>query len=136
MIARIVLQTLLALLAAYHLGIGMLSLFSFRRTMRFVTAFYGIQAGGSPQLRYALRMLGLYGIALGVLLAFAAWSPPAHQEIIVVVAGLQLARAACRVVMRHELAAAFGISARRNAFNAVLLFAQATALLALVPTLG
>ena len=128
-----ILRALLALLAGYHLAIGVVSVASLRATARVVGALYGLSVAETPALRYAVRMLGLYALALGALLALAARAPATHRDVIAVVAGLQLARAACRLLLRRELAAAFQLPARRNAINAALLVAEAAVLVACFP---
>jgi hypothetical protein len=127
------LQAVLGMLALYHLTIGLLSVFSFRATARFVDALYGIEVAPDPPLRYAVRMLGVYALALGVLLVFAARTPAAHREIVLVVAGLQTTRALCRVLLRRELADAFHVPARRNLFHAGLLVAESVVLVTCLP---
>lgn len=125
MTAEVTLRAVLALLCVYHLGIGIAAVTSPRLVSRVAGALYSLQAAETPQLRYGVRMLGLYALALGTLLAFAAWDPRGHVEVIVVTAGLQLARAVSRLLLRHELSDAFGIPARRNALNAAVLLAEA-----------
>jgi|SRR5947208_3265413 len=131
--ASTILRALLALLAGYHLAIGVVSVASLRVTARVVAALYGLSVAETPALRYAVRMLGLYALALGALLALAARAPGAHRDVIAVVAGLQLARAACRLLLRHELTAAFQLPMRRNAVHAALLVAEAAVLVACFP---
>lgn len=127
------LQGVLALLALYHLGIGVLAVWSPRRAERIGGALYGLGFAGSPQLRYAIRMLGLYALALGAILSLATWQPKEYRGVIVVVIGLQLARAACRVFLRQELTMAFNISPRRNALNTSFLIAEALVLALCLP---
>ena len=124
---------MLALLAAYHLGIGVLSVASLGLTARVTARLYGLDMPDTPALRYAARMLGLYALALGVLLALAARAPAQHREVILVVAALQVARALHRVLLRDELGAAFQLPARRNAFSAAVLVAEAVVLVACLP---
>jgi hypothetical protein len=133
MIAHVALHLVLGALALYHLGIGVASLLSFEAVSRIARPLYGLDLQASVQLRYAVRMLGLYALALGTLLAFAALQPRANRNVILVVAGLQLARALSRVVFRHELASAFHVPLRRNALNAAVLVAEAAVLLVALP---
>ena len=131
--SSLVLRALLGVLACYHLGIGIVSVTSLRATARVTGKLYGLSLSESPALGYTVRMLGLYALALGVLLMLAARSPGTHRDLIAVVAGLQLARAACRVLLRRELANAFQLRAQRNAVNVVLLVAEAAVLVACFP---
>ena len=80
-----------------------------------------------------MRMLGLYALALGSLLALATWNPTGYRAVIVVAAGLQLASAACRILLRKELTTGFNIPARRNYLNASLLVAEACVLVMAFP---
>jgi hypothetical protein len=130
-----VLQGVLALLAAYHLAIGLASVFSFGLTGYATQALYGVSLGDDGEaagvrFRYSVRMLGLYALALGTLLVVAARDPLGHTDIIDVVATLQLARAVCRVIYRRDLAIAFGVPPHRNWINVALLVAEAVALVA------
>jgi len=129
-VATLLLRSLLALLAVYHLGIGIASVTSMRLTAGITDKLYGLSLKESPSLRYAVRMLGLYALALGALLTFAAKAPTSHREVIAVVAGLQLARGACRLRFRAELSSAFQLASQRNTLNATLLVAEAIALIA------
>lgn len=135
MIAEAVLRAVLGLLAVYHLAMGLAATFAPRLAARLGRALYALQAEDTPQLRYGLRMLGLYALAIGSLAALAALDPRTHVAIILVIAALQLARATARLVLRRELAAAFGIGSRRSALNAAVLVAQALALTATLPFL-
>ena len=126
--AEAALRAVLGLLAVYHLGMGALSALAPAHAGRLGSALYGVRAAETPQLRYGLRMLGLYALALGMLLAIAAVEPRAHRSVIAVAAALQAARAVARIVLRGELAAAFAVPAGRNALNAALLLAEAAVL--------
>ena len=129
------LRAVLWLLAAYHLAVGVLSVSSLGATGRFTQLLYGLSLGGrvDPAFRYAVRMLGLYALALGALLVLAARDPLGHRDVIAVVAALQLARAGCRLAWGHDLASAFGVPRRRNAVNVALLVAEALVLVAALP---
>ena len=131
--STLLLRGLLALLAVYHLGIGIVSIASLRLTAVVTARLYGLSVVESPALRYAVRMLGLYAITLGALLALAARAPSAHRDVIAVVAGLQLARALCRIYFGNELTAAFRLRPRRNLANAALLIGEALVLVACFP---
>jgi hypothetical protein len=128
-----ILRTVLVVLATYHLGIGVLSVASLRVTARVTARLYGLSVAESAPLRYAVRMLGLYALALGTLLSLAALAPATHRDVISVVAGLQLARAVCRLLLHNELATAFKLPLRRNVFNAVLLVGEAALLFVCLP---
>lgn len=123
-----VLRVGLGVLAVYHLGMGLMATLVPRAAGRLGALLYAVEVEETPQLRYGLRMLGLYALAVGSLAALAAWDPRRRLPIIYVVIGLQLARATARLALRDEVAAAFGISSRRNAVHAVTLAVYAVAL--------
>lgn len=125
----LLLQAVLGVLAIYHLAIGVASVLSFDATSRIVAGLYEVQLQATAQLRYAIRMLGVSALALGALMALAALDPAGRREIVLVVAGLQLARATCRVVFRRELREAFGVPPRRNAAAIAVLLFECVALL-------
>jgi hypothetical protein len=133
MTAEWVLRAVLSVLATYHLGIGAVSVISPAAALRVGRSLYAIDATGTAQLYYAVRMLGLYALAVGALLVPAVLDPRAHLVTIVVVAALQLARALCRVFFRADLAGAFALPARRNAANTAILMAEASVLLLCLP---
>jgi hypothetical protein len=129
----IILRVVLGLLAAYHLAMGWLAVLSPATAGRASAMLYRASVADAPELRYAVRMLGLYAVAIGSLLALATWSPSEYRAVIIVTAGLQLARAACRILLRRELAAGFDVPARRNYLSASLLVAEACVLAITVP---
>ena len=128
MTAEILLRGVLGLLAAYHLGMGLVSTFAPRAAARIGGALYAIEAAETPQLRYGVRMLGLYALAFGGLLVLATMDPRRYVAVVVAAAALQLARAIARLALRRELAEAFPIGGRRNAVNAAVLLAVAATL--------
>ena len=129
LLARIV----LVVLAVYHLSVGAVSVSSHAAAARAVARLYGVTSlEGSPQLRYAVKMLGLQALALGALAGVAAWNPARHRDVIAVLAGLQASRAVCRLILRHSLLETFGIPIRRNLLNATLLVIEAAILIAVL----
>lgn len=131
--AALVLRAVLVVLAIYHLVIGAVSVLSFDVTVRLTSAFYGLRVNDDPQLAYAVRMLGLYALAIGALLVVAARDPASHRDVIAVVAGLQLLRGISRILSARQLSLAFRLSRRRNVMNAALLVIEATILILCFP---
>ena len=126
-------RAVLFVLAAYHLTVGALSLFSHAAASNLVARLYGATSlDDSPQLRYAVKMLGLQALALGALAAVAAWSPAEHRDVVAALAALQAGRAACRLAFRRSLRETFGIPERRNLLNASLLIVEAVILVAVL----
>lgn len=128
-VPEIAVRAVLWLLAGYHLVIGVASVTSHRLTSRMVVRLYAGSLGDSEQLRYAVRMLGFYALAIGVLVTVAATDPGAHRPVVAVVAGLQAARAVSRVVSSRLLADAFAVTPARNLLAVSLLAAESAVLL-------
>ena len=126
---EVAVRAVLWLLAAYHVGIGVASIASYGTTSRIVARLYAGSLGGGGQLRYAVRMLGFYALAIGALVAVAATDPAAHRPIVAVVAALQAARAISRLLSWRLLANAFAVSRARNTLAASMLAAEALVLL-------
>ena len=122
-------RAVLWLLAAYHVVIGVASVVSHGTTSRIVARLYAGSLGEGGQLRYAVRMLGFYALAIGALVAVAATDPGAHRPIVAVVAALQAARAISRLLSWRLLADAFAVSRARNALAASMLAAESMVLL-------
>jgi hypothetical protein len=127
------LRVLLAGLAAYHLAIGALAVLSYRRTVAAVRTLYGAALEGGAQLRYAITMLGLYGLAFGFLLSAAAWEPSAHRQVVLAAALLLIGRALVRLTLARQVAASFGVSVRRNRAHACGLLLVAALLIWWLP---
>lgn len=119
--APLVLTVLLSALAVYHLVMGAVALLAPRGAARIVGALYGASLGDSPQLRYVTSMVGALALAVGVATLAAARDPIRLRAVLVALLVLQLARLFCRLRDRRLLAAAFGVTAGRNAMAAALL---------------
>jgi hypothetical protein len=131
---EMVLRGVLALLAVYHLSMGIASVFFQRGAAGLARTLYGVEMEGSGErFGYALRMLGLYALAFGFLLACAAMDPAGHRSVIVAAILLQSVRAVSRLASAGTLRAAFGVAAARNGFSAALLAVQAALLAWLFP---
>ena len=126
---EVAVRAVLWLLAAYHIAIGVASVMSHGTTAHIVARLYAGSLGSGGQLRYAVRMLGFYALAIGALVAVAATDPGAHRPIVAVVAALQAARAVSRLVSWRLLTHAFAVSRARNALAASMLAAEALVLL-------
>ena len=123
---EMVLCGVLALLAAYHLSMGVASVFFQRGAAGLARTLYGVEMEGSgARFDYALRMLGVYALAFGFLLACAAADPAGHRSVIPGAILLQSIRAASRLASTGALRAAFGVAPARNRWGAALLAVQA-----------
>lgn len=115
------LQLVLGGLAGYHLGIGLTSAFVPQHTNRVIDRLYGFQLSDAQAFRYASKMLGLFALVFGGLLANAALDPTANRPVIVAVIALQSLRAIFRLANRQQLADAFKVTTRNNAMAVSLL---------------
>jgi hypothetical protein len=123
---EMVLRGVLALLAVYHLSMGLVSVFFQRGAAGLARRLYGIEMEGSGErFSYALRMLGVYALAFGFLLARAAMDPAGHRSVIAAAILLQSIRAASRLASTGALRTAFGVAPARNRWGAALLAVQA-----------
>jgi hypothetical protein len=126
---EMVLRGVLALLAAYHLSMGITSVFFQRGAEGLARGLYGIEMEDSgARFAYALRMLGLYALTFGYLLARAAMDPAGHRSVIVAAILLQSVRAVSRLASAGTLRTAFGVAQARNRLSAAALVAQAALL--------
>lgn len=131
---ELVLRGILALLAVYHLSMGIASVFFQRGAAGLARRLYAIEMEDSGErFGYALRMLGVYALAFGFLLARAAMDPAGHRSVIAAAILLQSVRAASRLASAGTLRAAFGVPASRNRLSAAMLVAQAALLAWLFP---
>ncbi|MBW3654783.1 MAG: hypothetical protein KY444_01655 [Gemmatimonadetes bacterium] len=123
---EMVLRAVLALLAVYHLSMGVASVFFQRGAAGLARTLYGVEMEGSgARFEYALRMLGVYALAFGFLLTRAAMDPAGHRSVIAAAILLQSLRAASRLASAGTLRAAFGVAPARNRLNAAALAVQA-----------
>ena len=123
---EMVLRAVLALLAAYHLAMGLASIFFQRWAAGLARGLYALEMEDSgARFSYALRMLGLYALAYAYWLARAAMDPAGHRTVIWTAVALQGARGISRLMSAETLRGSFGVPAVRNRFSAAMLFLQA-----------
>jgi len=125
----IALRAVLAILCAYHLGIGLATTISARATVAFGTRFYGLTVEEvTPTFLVMLKALGMYAVFTGILLALATWRPLRHRAVIGAAILLLTMRAFTRLTFHGALEDAFGLTRGHNLFNVALLLLQAGAL--------
>lgn len=117
-------RAVLALLAAYHLGTGLLALIAPARARRLVRALYAADLRDAAQMDYVVAMIGAQAVAIGVLAAVATADPARNRAIVSGLALLQLLRAATRVARMRTLRDALGVPPRRNAIMVVVLLLE------------
>jgi hypothetical protein len=117
-------RAVLALLAAYHLGTGLLGLIAPARARRLVRALYAADLRDAAQMDYVVAMIGAQAVAIGVLAGVATADPARNRAIVGGLALLQLLRAATRVARSRTLRDALGVPTRRNAIMIVALLLE------------
>lgn len=128
--SQIGLRVALAILALYHVGIGVVSCFAPETTIQFAESFYGIHIHhAAAQFAYMLKALGMYALFTGSLLTLALTDPARYRHVVLAAAGLLVMRATTRLLFFDTLTAAFDVTWGHNVFNVALLVAQAGALL-------
>jgi hypothetical protein len=132
--AELGIRIVLGALACYHLGIGAVSALSLGSTTHVVRKLYGLHLQESPAFRYATKMLGLFALVFGGLLANAALNPSAHRAEILAIIVLQTLRGAFRLWHRDLLAEAFAVTRRENGMAVMLLALEVTLLVAWFPS--
>jgi len=123
------LRVIAAVLFAYHLGIGVVSVLSADATAAFARQFYGLDIRIDAQFIYVLKALGMYALFTASVLGLLIWRPQRFRPLAYCMAGLQLARAATRLLFYDVLAEAFAVSVGHNLFNVALLVIEAGLLL-------
>ena len=123
-------QAVLALLAAYHLGTGLLALIAPAGARRFARALYSADLRENGQMDYVVAMIGAQAVAIGVLAAVAAVDPVRNRAIVGGLALLQFLRAATRVARAGTLRDALGVPPRQNAMMIAVLLAEVAVLAA------
>jgi hypothetical protein len=113
----------LALLSGYHLWTGAISFFAPEFALRFYRGMYGCEPVERRHLLIVMRPWGALAIFAGLAGFGVFFEPGARPWIVGATAVLLALRIGYRVMLRHELAAISGISARRNAISLGMLAA-------------
>jgi len=124
----LVLKLSLAILAAYHLGVGLMTVIAPEFSASFGKAAYGLEVEVSAQYLYMLKALGMYALFTGTLCAVALRDPLKHRQIVLAAVLLLSMRAVTRVVFFDVAHEAFGVSWARNLSNVGIMTLQASAL--------
>ena len=94
---------------------------------QFMAEVYGANVDWTPELRYILKPLGAFMVALGILAVAAALNPTRHRVILYGFVFLFLARALQRLLWAQEIQDAFGLSSSRNTANMIFFTSLAIA---------
>ncbi len=123
-------RILTGFIAAYHLGVGLLLLFSGDLSIRAAKALAGWTIQGSPALGIAGEILGCYIIAFGLMMAFAAADPIQGRHAITVGLVLIALRLFQRLVFSGKVIETFQVPAGRHWAAFAIVAAIGLALLA------
>lgn len=96
-------RTLLWLTAGYHFVAGVAATFAQERALALGAFLFGMSVTPTPEVALLVRYLGVFGITLAVLAAFAALDPVKNRKIVVGVIVYFLVRAFDRVVFYRAM---------------------------------
>ncbi|MCA8922899.1 MAG: hypothetical protein KDD82_13880 [Planctomycetes bacterium] len=123
-----VLKLSLAVLAAYHLGVGVMTVVFPEASVAFGKRAYGLEVEFTPQYLYMLKALGMYALFTGTLCAVALRDPLRHRSIVLAAVLLLAMRATTRLVFFDVAHDAFGVTWGRNLLNVGIMTLQASSL--------
>jgi hypothetical protein len=125
------LQVFLWLICAFHVivGVGVNVSSEFPQ---FVAQYYGAQVNWTPELRYLVKPVGAFMLALGVLAGVAARNPLGYPSIVYGFVLLFVVRGLQRLIFQGEIEIAFDIASGRNLGNAVFFLLMAAGLMLLL----
>lgn len=128
---HVALQVLVLLVALSHAAIGLALMISPGLQDQMAT-LYGAEVQWTPELRYLLKPMGAFMLALGCVGLLAARKPASHPGIVLTFAGLLLIRVAQRAVFRSEIQELFALSTWKLWSAAGLFLVLAIALVGLL----
>jgi len=113
----LILRTLLLLICAFHVvvGVGVNVSPEFPKIMATYYGATGVEWTG--QFVYMLRPLGAFMFVMGLLAAVAAMNPIKHRAICYGFSALFFIRGLQRIAFQDDIQAAFGIAPGRNTIN-------------------
>ena len=106
-------KVLLWAVFAYHVGYGILLLFSGEWSIRFAEAVMGWHIQGSPELGILGEILGCYAIAFGLMAAIAARDPVRYRPLVSVAVVLVALRLIQRVLFADKVMKVFEVEPTR-----------------------
>lgn len=112
-----ILRVLLAFIAIYHLGLGVLAIVSDGGFVWLARVLGGATTEASPQAIALMHPFGAYLAAFGVAMAVAAWDPVKYRALVSIAVVLFALRVIQRSLSIDESVAAYGITALRAWLN-------------------
>jgi hypothetical protein len=129
-----ILRAILVVVCVSHLFLGGIAFFADPDLVtRWAAAAYGATVTLTPPLQHAVRILGAFMIAIGLMAAFALRDPVRNRAIIDGVGVLQLLRVAQRVYFASQIQETFGVSSGRLLLQSAFFAALGLVLLLLRP---
>jgi hypothetical protein len=130
---RLALQLVLWSICIYHIVLGACGFLSEDLAVRLADLLYGMKVDPTPQLSYMVKLLGIYAVLFGLLVATAALAPERHStllNLIIVLYGLRILN---RMVYSRLYAQAFAVTPTRFWVETALLLAFGLAVALLKP---
>jgi hypothetical protein len=125
------LQVFLWLICAFHVIVGV-GLNVSSEFPQFLAQYYGAQVNWTPELRYLVKPVGAFMLALGVLAGVAARNPLGYPSIVYGFVLLFVVRGLQRLIFQGEIETALDIASGRNLGNAVFFLLMAAGLMLLL----
>jgi hypothetical protein len=125
------LQVFLWLICAFHVIVGV-GLNVSSELPQFLAQYYGAQVNWTPELRYLVKPVGAFMLALGVLAGVAARNPLGYPSIVYGFVLLFVVRGLQRLIFQGEIETALDIASGRNLGNAVFFLLMAAGLMLLL----
>jgi hypothetical protein len=129
-----ILRAVLVLVAAAHLFLGAVAFAAVPEMItRWAAIAYGATITLTPPLQHAVRILGAFMIAVGVMAAFALRDPVRNRAIVDGIAILQLLRVTQRVLFSTQIQETFAVPSGRLLLQSAFFLALGLVLLLLRP---
>jgi hypothetical protein len=129
-----ILRLLLLLACVSHLFLGAIAFVAVPEMVtRWAAIAYGAAVTLTPPLQHAVRILGAFMLAVGVMAVLALRDPVRNRAIADGIGILQLLRVAQRLIFAAEIQQTFGVSPGRLLLQSAFFFALGLALLLVRP---
>src|SRR4051812_35315106 len=101
------LSVVLWLICLYHVFLGFTAFLSEDMAVRIADVVFGIKLEPHPQVSYLGKLLGVYAVAFGLVVAAAALDPPRHPALLNIVVALYAMRILNKIVFADLFSRAF-----------------------------
>lgn len=129
-----ILRVILVVVCASHLVLGSVAFVAIPEVVTsFAAASYGATITLTPPLQHAVRIVGAFMLAIGVMAFFAVRNPVRNRAIVDGIGILQLLRVSQRIVFATQVQEAFAVPSGRLWAQSAFFLALGLALLLLRP---